>query len=58
MMGIYPVSTSKSGIHYYIHPKFNKITIHLDTDYWQAGKIDDNFSIFRKKTQFIENIKY
>ncbi|MCM4173430.1 glycoside hydrolase family 92 protein [Arenibacter sp. TNZ] len=54
MMGIYPVSPA-NPVYTITSPKFNKITIHLDTDYYKQEKltITSNLS---EENQFIENI--
>jgi len=54
MMGIYPVSPA-NPIYAITTPRFNKITIHLDTDYYRQEKliITSNIS---EENQFIQNI--
>ncbi|MCK0144867.1 GH92 family glycosyl hydrolase [Arenibacter sp. F26102] len=54
MMGIYPISPA-NPLYTLTTPKFNKITIHLDTDYYQQEKliITSNIS---EENQFIDNI--
>ena len=55
MMGIYPVSPS-NPIYTITTPRFNKITIHLDSDYYQQEKITI-ISNFSEEHRFIDNIK-
>ena len=54
MIGIYPVSPA-NPIYAITKPRFNKITIHLDTDYYRQEKliITSNIS---EENQFIQNI--
>ncbi|MBC8770208.1 glycoside hydrolase family 92 protein [Arenibacter sp. BSSL-BM3] len=54
MMGIYPISPA-NPLYTITTPKFNKITIHLDTDYYQQEKLIISSNI-TKENQFIENI--
>lgn len=54
MMGIYPVSPA-NPVYTITSPKFNKITIHLDTDYYKQEKLTITSNI-SEENQFIENI--
>tara|TARA_R110002094_G_scaffold28759_1_gene41713 strand:+ start:11 stop:982 length:972 start_codon:yes stop_codon:yes gene_type:complete len=55
MMGIYPISPA-NAIYTITTPRFNKITIHLDSDYYQQEKITI-ISNFSEQNRFIESIK-
>ena len=55
MMGIYPISPA-NPIYALTTPRFNKIIIHLDSEYYQQEKITI-ISNFSEQHQHIENVK-